>query len=62
MSEYQFGCRKNLITYDVMVIHQELYGIVLYSSIYIAPLNSLGPTEALSVRLAPRKKTSLKKR
>src|SRR6218665_2351645 len=34
---------------------------VLYSSIYIAPLNSHGPTEALLVRLAPRKETSFKK-
>ena len=35
--------------------------IVLYSSIYIAPLNSRGPTEALLVRLAPRKETGFKK-
>src|SRR6218665_1521030 len=33
-------------------------GMVWYSSIYIAPLNSRGPTEALLVRLAPRKETS----
>ena len=31
--------------------------IVLYSSIYIAPLNSHGQTEALLVQLAPRKET-----
>jgi len=31
-------------------------------SIYIAPRNSCGPTEALLVRLAPREKTSFKKR
>jgi len=31
--------------------------MVWYSSIYIAPLNSHGPTEALLVRLAPRKET-----
>jgi len=31
--------------------------IVLHSSIYIAPLNSRGPTEAVLVRLAPRKET-----
>src|SRR6218665_3522823 len=36
--------------------------IVLYSSIYIAPLNSQGSTEALLVLLAPRKETSFKKR
>ena len=36
-------------------------GIVLYSSIYIAPLNSHGQKEALLVRLAPRKETSFKK-
>ena len=35
--------------------------IVLYSSIYIAPLNSHRQTEALLVRLAPRKETSFKK-
>jgi len=35
--------------------------IVLYSSIYIAPLNSHGSTETLLVRLAPRKETSFKK-
>jgi len=35
--------------------------IVLYSSIYIAPLNSHRQTEALSVRLAPRKEISFKK-
>src|SRR6218665_3312010 len=34
------------------------YCIVLYSSIYIAPLNSHRQTEALLVRLAPRKETS----
>jgi len=33
----------------------------LYSSIYIAPLNSHRQTEALLVRLAPRKETSFKK-
>jgi len=38
-----------------------LCGIVWYSSIYIAPLNSCGPTEALLVRLAPRKETRSKK-
>jgi len=35
--------------------------IVLYSSIYIAPHNSHGQTEAFLVRLAPRKETSFKK-
>jgi len=35
--------------------------IVLYSSIYIALLNSYGQTEALLVRLAPRKETRFKK-
>ena len=38
-----------------------LYCIVMYSSIYIAPLNSHRQTEALLVRLAPRKDTSIKK-
>jgi len=38
-----------------------LYCIVLYLSIYIAPLNSHGQTEALLVHLAPRKETSFKK-
>ena len=37
-----------------------MYCIVWYSSIYIAPLNSHGQTEALLVRLAPRKETSLR--
>ena len=37
------------------------YGMVWYSSIYLAPLNSRGPTEALLVRLAPRKETSFEK-
>src|SRR6218665_141336 len=37
------------------------HGRVWYSSIYIAPLNTRGPTEALVVRLAPRKETSFKK-
>src|SRR6218665_66699 len=37
------------------------WGIVLYSIIYIAPLNSHRQTEALLVRLAPRKETSFKK-
>jgi len=32
------------------------YCIVLYLSIYIAPLNSREQTEALLVQLAPRKK------
>jgi len=36
--------------------------VVLYSNIYIAPLNSRGPTEALLVRLAPRKETGFQKR
>ena len=36
------------------------YCIVLYSSIHIAPLNSHRQTEALLVRLAPWKETSLK--
>ena len=36
-------------------------GMVWYSSIYIAPLNSREPTEALLVRLAPRKETSFDK-
>ena len=35
--------------------------IVLYSSIYIAPLNSHRQREALVVRLAPRKETSFRK-
>ena len=34
--------------------------IVLYCSIYIAPLNSRGQTEALLVRLTPRKETVLR--
>jgi len=38
-----------------------MYSMVWYSSIYIAPLNSRGQTEALLVRLAPRKETSFKK-
>jgi len=33
----------------------------LYASIYIAARNSHGPTEALSVRLAPRKETGFMK-
>ena len=40
---------------------RKLYCIVLYSNIYIAPLNSHGQAEALLVRLAPRKETSFKK-
>jgi len=38
-----------------------LYCIVLYLSICIKPLNSHGQSEALLVRLAPRKETSFKK-
>jgi len=38
-----------------------LYCIVLYSSIYIAPINTHGQTAALLVRLAPRKDISFKK-
>jgi len=34
-------------------IHMVWNGMVWYSSIYIAPLNNRGPTEALLVRLAP---------
>jgi len=34
----------------------------VYYSIYIAPHNSHGPTEALLFQLAPRKETSFKKR
>ena len=34
--------------------------IILYTSIYIAPLNSRGPTEALMVRLAPRRRHVLR--
>ena len=34
--------------------------LALYSSIYIAPLNSRGPTEGLLVQLAQRKETSLR--
>jgi len=34
--------------------------MVWYSSIYIAPLNSRGSTEALLVLFAPRKETSLR--
>ena len=33
----------------------------MYSSIFIVPLNSRGPTEVLLVRLAPRKGTSFKR-
>ena len=39
-----------------------IYCIVLYLSIYIAPLNRHGQTEAPLVELAPRKETSFKKR
>jgi len=40
-----------------------LVSIVLYLSIYIVPLTAaIQPTEALLVRLAPRKETSFKKR
>jgi len=35
-------------------------GLVWYSIIYIAPLNSRGPTEALLVRLAPQKRQVLR--
>ena len=35
-------------------------GIVLYSSIYIVPLNGHGQTEALLVRLAPEKRQVLR--
>jgi len=35
--------------------------IVLYSGIYIAPLNNRGPTEALLVRLAPKKRQVLRR-
>ena len=38
----------------------ELYCIVLYLSIYIAPLNSHGQKETLLVQFAPRKETSFK--
>jgi len=41
---------------------QQTVSIVLYSSICIAPQNSRKPTEALLVRLAPRKETGFKKR
>src|SRR6218665_1564173 len=37
------------------------YCIVLHSSIYIVPLSSRGPTEALLVRLAIRNETSFNK-
>jgi len=39
----------------------DMYCIVLYLSIYIAPLNSHGQIETLLVQLAPRKETSFKK-
>ena len=39
------------------VSRYQLFCIVLYSSIYIAPLNSRAQTEALLVRLAPRKES-----
>ena len=50
-----------LIVDSVDLNNDKLYCIVLYSSIYIAPLNSHRQTEALLVRLAPRKETSFKK-
>jgi len=40
---------------------QSANGMLWYSSIYIAPLNNRGLTDALLVRLAPRKETSFKK-
>jgi len=49
---------KLLLAFLLLV---KMQSIVLYSSIYIAPLNSHGQTKVLLVRLAPRKKTSFKK-
>jgi len=37
------------------------YGMVWYLRIYITPLNSRGPTEALLLRIALRNGTSFKK-
>src|SRR6218665_2651223 len=51
MSACLYAC-KNVYSLCMYVC---MYCIVLYSSIYIAPHNSRGPTEALLVRLAPRK-------
>jgi len=45
----------------IIIIIAVVLGIVLYLSIYIAPLNSHGQTEALLVQLAPRKETSFRK-
>src|SRR6218665_1860830 len=39
----------------------QVHGMVWYSSIYIAPLNSGGPKEMLLVRLPPRKETNFKR-
>src|SRR6218665_3906232 len=56
-------CASNIIvSVAIPTISAYVYFcIVLYSSIYIAPLNSHRQTEALLVRLAPRKETSFKK-
>jgi len=50
-----------MVWYGMVWYGMVWYGMVWYSSIYIEPLNSRGPTEALLVRLAPRKGTSFKK-
>src|SRR6218665_3396294 len=45
----------------IMMTMMMMIVLYMYSSIYIAPLNSHRQTEALLVRLAPRKETSFKK-
>src|SRR6218665_1832627 len=56
-----FPCQNSTKRRNVQLCDDLIYCIVLYSSIYIAPLNSHRQTEALLVRLAPRKETSFKK-
>ena len=43
-----------------LIVGSKLYCIVLYSSIYVATLNSRGQTEALLVQLVRIKETSFK--
>jgi len=47
--------KEGIVWYCIRII---LYGIVLY---YIASLNSRRPTEALSIRLAPKERQVLKR-
>src|SRR6218665_1041113 len=59
LGHFSTACRPTRLNIALSLL--PMLRMVWYSRIYLAPLNSRRPTEALLVRLAPRKETSFKK-